>query len=49
MSERNYLLMKKYIKEHPKWIQSVCTFGKLASPSLCRGICGDEYKKTYTN
>lgn len=25
-------------------LKAVCTFGKPASPSLCRGICGDEWR-----
>ena len=25
---------------------AVCTFGKPASPSLCRGICGEQYAKS---
>lgn len=26
-------------------LQAVCTFGKPASPYLCKGICGEQYKK----
>lgn len=26
-------------------LKAVCTFGKPASPSLCKGICGEEYAK----
>lgn len=25
-------------------LKAVCTFGKPASPPLCRGVCGEEYK-----
>lgn len=26
-----------------EYLKAVCTFGKPASPSLCKGICGEEY------
>lgn len=32
-----------YTNEH---LKAVCTFGKPASPSLCKGICGEEYSQS---
>ncbi len=51
----NFLLPKHYSGRIPSisyafgWIinnelVAVCTFGKPASPTLCRGICGEEYQ-----
>ena len=51
----NFLLPKHYSGRIPSisyafgWIinnelVAVCTFGKPASPPLCRGICGEEYQ-----
>lgn len=27
-------------------LKAVCTFGKPASPTLCKGVCGEEYSKS---
>lgn len=49
----DWLMNKHYAKRIPSiswsfglfddYLQGVCTFGKPASPSLCVGICGEDY------
>lgn len=48
LGPRHYAGRKPPISKAFGWmldgaLVAVCTFGKPASPSLCRGICGDEY------
>lgn len=50
LSTRHYAGRKPPISEAFGWeidgeLVAVCTFGKPASPSLCRGICGDQYSE----
>ena len=52
---KDFILNKHYAQRMPSisyafglfiddTLRGVCTFGKPASPSLCKGICGEEYK-----
>lgn len=52
----DFLLPRHYSGRKPqvKWafgwydndeLIAVCTFGKPASPSLCRGVCGEKYSQ----
>ena len=54
---KEYILKKHYAQRMPSIsyafgvflndeMRGVCTFGKPASPSLCMGICGEEYKSS---
>ena len=56
ITAKNFLLPRHYSGRIPPiskafgWyfnnqLKAVCTFGKPASPSLCKGICGEEYSQ----
>lgn len=51
LKPRHYAGRKPQISKAFGWeiggqLVAVCTFGKPASPSLCRGICGEEYSSS---
>lgn len=51
LKPRHYAGRKPQISKAFGWeingeLVAVCTFGKPASPSLCKGICGEEYSKS---
>ena len=54
---KDYILTKHYAQRMPMItyafglfindeLRGVCTFGKPASPTLCRGVCGDEHESS---
>ena len=50
LKPRHYAGRKPQISKAFGWkinddIVAVCTFGKPASPTLCRGVCGEKYSK----